>query len=381
MSSRILTIGLDAHALTAVGTGNYAYLRGLIEGLGQVDRKNDYRLYDAQDVPDGAAGGAVKNFRTRNLYLHSALARNFIGAPLAQRLDRLDIFHGQFFLPLGLNCKTVVSIHDLCYEHYPKFFRPSERALLPRLVRAAARRANRILTLSEFSRQDIARRYQVDAAKIHVVPPGVESRFAPVRDPAILEALRARYALPQSFILFFGRTDPRKGVDVLIKAYQNVLAQNDVMPQLIIAGRAGSADEELRAIVRAGGLEARVRFIGVVPDQDLPGVISAAELVVYPSIFEGFGLPALEAMACDTPVITTNASALPEVMGDAGLMFEAGNVGALSAAIRRLLESETARRDAIVKGRARAQTFSWTRSARQVLAVYETIAAGHLSKR
>jgi glycosyltransferase involved in cell wall biosynthesis len=278
-------------------------------------------------------------------------------------------------LPLGLNCKTVVSIHDLCYEHYPEFFRPSERLFLPRLIRAAARRANQILTLSEFSRQDIAQRYQVDARKIHVVQPGIESHFRPVQDLAILKAVQTRYALPESFILFFGRADPRKGVDVLIQAYQNLLTQNEIKPQLIIAGRSGSADKELRALVRVGGLEARVRFIGIVPDQDLPAVISAAELVVYPSIFEGFGLPALEAMACGTPVITTNASSLPEVVGDAGLMFEPGNVDELAGVIKRLLASESARRAAAAAGLARAQNFSWTRSARQVLDIYTAVAA------
>ncbi len=374
MSNRILKIGIDAHALTAVGTGNYSYIRGLLAGLGQVDSQNNYLLYDGT-APASADNRIGKNFRARNLRLHFALARNFVSIPVAQRRDQLDIFHGQFFLPLGLNCKTVVSIHDLCYEHYPEFFRPSERLFLPRLIRAAARRANQILTLSEFSRQDIAQRYQVDTRKIHVVQPGIESHFRPAQDLAILKAVQTRYALPESFILFFGRADPRKGVDVLIQAYQNLLTQNEIKPQLIIAGRSGSADKELRALVRVGGLEARVRFIGIVPDQDLPAVISAAELVVYPSIFEGFGLPALEAMACGTPVITTNASSLPEVVGDAGLMFEPGNVDELAAVIKRLLASESARRAAAAAGLARAQNFSWTRSARQVLDIYTAVAA------
>lgn len=374
MPRRNLKIGIDAHALAAVGTGNYSYIRGLLEGLSKVDRENNYLLYDGT-APPSADNRIGKNFRARDLRLHFALARNFVSIPVAQRLDRLDIFHGQFFLPRGLDCKTVVSIHDLCFEHYPEFFRPSERLFLPRLIRAAARRANRILTLSEFSRQDIAQRYQVDARKIHVVQPGIEPHFKPLRDSAILKATQARYALPEAFILFFGRTDPRKGVDVLIKAYQKLLAQSEITQQLIIAGRAGSADNELRASVRARGLETRVRFIGIVPDQDLPAIISAADLVVYPSIFEGFGLPALEAMACGTPVITTNASSLPEVMGDAGLMFEPGNVDALASIIKRLLDSESARCEAAAVGFARAQTFSWTRSARQVLKVYETITA------
>jgi len=375
LSKRIYKIGLDAHALAAVGTGNHSYLRGLIEGLAQVDPKNKYLLYDAARAPLDVINRAAKNFSVRNLYLHSALARNVFSVPLAQRLDGLDLYHGQFFLPLGLNCKTVVSIHDLCFEHYPEFFRLSERALLPRLVRAAARRADEILTLSEFSKQDIAQRYRVDAAKIHVVAPGIEPHFKPIQDAAILDAIRARYALPQSFILFYGRTDPRKGADVLIQAYQKLLAQGAINSELIIAGRAGSADAALRALVQNGGLGARVRFIGIVPDQDLAGVISAATCVVYPSIFEGFGLPALEAMACGTPVITTNASALPEVMGDTELMFEPGNVDALARILKRLLDSETARARAIAEGLARAQMFSWTRSARQALAVYEHVLA------
>ena len=375
MSIRSLNIGLDAHALLAVGTGNHSYLRGLIEGLGQVDRKNNYLLYDVNQTPAFLQNGAQRNFHARPLRMHSALTRNFVTVPLAQRRDRLDIFHAQFFLPIGLTCRMVVSIHDLCYEHYPRFFRVSERTLLPRLVRAAAKRADRILTLSEFSRQDIAQRYQVDPNKIDVVQPGIEPHFRPVQDSALLKAIKARYNLPESYILFFGRTDPRKGVDVLIKAYQNLLAHPEIEQQLIIAGRAGSADKELHEIVRAGGLESRVRFVGILPDKDLPGVITASDLVVYPSIFEGFGLPALEAMACGTPVITTNASSLPEVMGDAGLMFEPGNVSELVRIMKRMLDSQMARREAAAVGLARAQNFSWKRSARQVLEVYETIMA------
>lgn len=368
-----LKIGIDAHALAAVGTGNQTYMRGLIEGLRQVDQENEYLLYGTSRVPGTEVATTGQNLHARQFRFHSTLARNLVMVPMAERSDRLDIFHAQFFLPLGLHCRTVVSIHDLCYEHYPEFFSVSDRIMLPRLVRASAERANRILTLSEFSKRDIAERYAITPDKIEVVQPGIEPHFRPIEDLAVLGEIRGQYALPESYILFFGRTDPRKGVDTLIKAYQNLSADGGVKHQLIIAGRAGSADKELRAMVRTGGLERQVRFIGIVPDSDLPGLISGADFCVYPSIFEGFGLPALEAMACGKPMITTNASSLPEVVQDGALMFEPGNVGELVRAMKRLLDSDVLAREAGAAALVRAQNFSWVRSASQVRHVYETI--------
>jgi len=369
-----LKIGLDAHALADVGTGNRTYVRGLLRALTHADHGHVFMVYYTKPGSLPSELHHSRGFCPRRISPHTAFVRIPIVLPLVERLDHLDILHTQWVLPSSLSCKTVVSIHDLCYEHYPTFFPWVDRLLLRRLVPASARRADMILTPSEFSRRDIVNRYGINPDKMVVVRAGVEPHFRPVRDHAALSATRRRFDLTDPFILFVGRTDPRKGVDTLVQAFRLLKEQGLVGHTLAIAGPQGSAERKVRDAVRLHGLDSATRFLGVVPDADLPSLMSAAHIVAYPSIFEGFGLPVLEAMACGTPLVTTNATALPEVVGCAGLMVAPSDVVALAGAIARLIGDPELRAALAKRGLAKARQFSWEASARQVLGLYQTIA-------
>jgi glycosyltransferase involved in cell wall biosynthesis len=211
----------------------------------------------------------------------------------------------------------------------------------------------------------------IPAEGIEVVYPGVDAAFRPISDPRVLESTRQKYALPDQFILYLGTLEPRKGLDTLLAAYTSLAGQT--RRPLVVAGKKGWRTESLFQRIQAQGLDPWVHFTGYVPDEDLPGLLSQAELLVYPSQYEGFGLPVLEAMACGTPVICSDAASLPEVAGRAGLLFRPGDPKSLAAAMGQLLEDPVLRQDLRARGLERALKFCWEDSARQVVRIYQSL--------
>jgi glycosyltransferase involved in cell wall biosynthesis len=238
-------------------------------------------------------------------------------------------------------------------------------------------RADRIIAVSEATRRDALRFYRLNPAKIDVIPEGVEPRFRPEADPARLEAVRRKFALPRRFILYVGTIEPRKNLPTLLDAYAALRAQHPDVG-LVIAGGTGWLYQSFFDRLRALSLEAHVALTGYVPDDDLPTLLSAAEVFAFPSTFEGFGLPPLEAMACGTPVLCSNASSLPEVVGDsssgsgqsAGLLLPPHDARAWVEALARVLTDPALRADLRARGLARAALFSWGEAARRTLDVY-----------
>jgi glycosyltransferase involved in cell wall biosynthesis len=238
--------------------------------------------------------------------------------------------------------------------------------MMPRFLRAA----DAVIAVSECTKRDAIRFYRIPEEKITVIYEGVNPRFRPA-SPEAIAAVRARYGLPERFILYVGTIEPRKNLTTLLEAFHHLLATYDL--RLVIVGKKGWLYERFFRRLRELGLENRVLFTGYVPDEDLPAIYSAADLFVFPSLYEGFGLPVLEAMACGTPVICSNTSSLPEVAGDAALLVDPTDARALTGAMEQVLTNERLWATLRAKGMERARGFTWEKAAYRTWEVYQQV--------
>ncbi|MFN8516395.1 MAG: glycosyltransferase family 1 protein [Chloroflexia bacterium] len=368
-------IAIDAHMVGTGETGNETYVRGLVGGLRELGAGHEYLLYtpDPALLPQALLGGGV---RARRVVPGDNLRRVGWAMPRAARQDRLDLLHATYTLPPWLYCPAVVTVHDISYRTHPETFSARDRLLLSLAVPISMRRAARVITVSEAARRDIIRHYRVPAAKVVAIHNGVEPGFRPVVDPAALAAVRARYGLPERYILAVGNLQPRKNVRRLIEAFAALRAARGDDCRLVLVGQPFWRHEELGRVIAARGLGEVVVATGYVPAGDLPAIYSAATVFAYPSLYEGFGLPPLEAMACGTPVVAGNTSALPEVVGEAGLLVDPLDAGAIAAALGRLWDDAALRERLRRAGFARAAGFTWREAARRTLGVYEAAMGG-----
>lgn len=288
-----------------------------------------------------------------------------IALPALLRLTRADVYHSPYYVfpYAGLPCPAVVTLYDIIPRLFPRESSLRARLFFDLSVRVALRSAQRIVTSSHRSRDDIARVYRVPAARIDVVYGAADERFRPA-EPESTAAVRARHQLPETFALCVTSDKPHKNVDTLVKAWRlSAIGQREDAPWLILAGH------------RGGGLLAFdhpcIRDLGPIAEADLPALYGSATLFIYPSRYEGFGLPPLEAMACGAPVICSRAGSLPEVAGDAALLVDPDDPQALAAAIDQVFADSTLRANLRAAGLERAASFSWQRAAQETLAVYE----------
>ncbi len=304
---------------------------------------------------------------------------------LAAASRELALLHGlAFATPLAVRCPTVVTVHDLSFLRFPSAFRPYNRSYLSLITRSSVRRAARVIAVSESTRQDVISLCGVSPQKVKVVPNGVTQAFSPVPEDQAA-AFRQRKGLPDRYILFVGTLEPRKNLVRLVEAYAKVRQmirrrgasggndRGDELLALIIAGSKGWYYDEITARVAELELAGSVRFPGFVPADELPWWYRAATLFVYPSIFEGFGLPVLEAMACGTPTVTSTVSSLPEVAGDAALLVNPHDTDALADAIYRVLTDPVVADRLRRAGPRQAAHFSWARTASATAAVYRDV--------
>jgi glycosyltransferase involved in cell wall biosynthesis len=290
-----------------------------------------------------------------------------IAWPLAAARRRLDLLHSMAFVtPLWAPCPTVVTVYDLSFLYYPSRFPRLQRLYLTTQTRRSCRAARRIVTISESGRQDVHRFFAVPLDKIDVVPPGVDPTFRPL-PPEQVAAFRHNRNLPERFVLHVGTLQPRKEIPVLLEAMARL--RRAELPLILVGGK-GWMYDEIFARVEELGLHEQVRFTGYVPDEELPLWYNAATLLALPSVYEGFGMPAVQALACGTPVVAADTSALPEAVGDAGLLFPAGNVEALVN--RMLVVLDNAERVVTMRQRgfAHVKHFSWAHSGAKMAEVY-----------
>jgi glycosyltransferase involved in cell wall biosynthesis len=266
----------------------------------------------------------------------------------------------------------VTSIHDLSFEHLPETFKWRSHTQMKITIRRTARNASHIVTCSEYSRQDIIDTYKIAPERVTTIPLAAADWFRPVTDETALETIRKRYDLPGDFILGVGSVQPRKNLVRLIEAYSMLSDKRDLPPLILVGKKAWLFEDSLKAAVEHG-VEDKVRFTDFVPDEDLPGLYTLSTCFVYPSFFEGFGIPPLEAMQCGSPVITGNRTSLPEVVGDAGILVDPFDVTSIADAMDRLLGDSQLREDLRRKGFERAKLFSWKRAARETLDIFEKV--------
>ena len=290
-------------------------------------------------------------------------------APIITARDGLDVlFCPVNVVPLTVQTPTVVTVHDLAFLATPEAFHASKRRYLALMTRRSVRRARRVIAVSAHTKGDLVRHFGVQPEKITVIPNAVETRFRPPESAAEVEAFKTTHGLPDRFILFVGTLEPRKNLRRLIKAFE-IIARDDPAIHLAIVGASGWLNSDLAPLVRARGLATRVTFAGYISDEELPRWYQAASVFCYPSLYEGFGLPVLEAMACGTPVVTAATSSLPEVAGGAAILVDPTDTHAIAAGIDDLLGDPARRETLRAAGLARARAFSWERTAAETLTV------------
>jgi glycosyltransferase involved in cell wall biosynthesis len=372
-----MRIGIDAHAIGSRTAGNETYIKNLIAALAEIDSENQYVLFFTSKNIASEWAGRFKNFGVHLVRPHNRYLRIPVSLPLAVMQAGVDLLHVQYTAPPVCSKPVVTTIHDLSFEHLPEFYTPRERYLFHLAISFTARRAARILTVSEYSRQDLLTTYKLSPEKVVVTPDAIGSQFGPVGEAEKLNSIRKKYGIEKEYLLSVGTLQPRKNFVRLIKAYDALRSSDDEFGhQLVIVGKKGWLYHDIFRVAQGSRYLEDIRFTGYVDDDDLPGLYSGAAAFVYPSIFEGFGLPVLEAMACGTPVVTSNSSSLPEVVGDAGLTVDPYDELALQKAIQRVVFDEALRKKLVRRGLAQAQKFSWQQTAEMTLKVYQDVLHG-----
>lgn len=368
-----MRVAIDIRKLHDFGIGTY--IRNLLRHLARLDRENEYVLFCYPE--DGASVRALAaNFQTiSNRSGHYSL-REQLSLPLAAARAKVDVYHApHYVLPILTPGHQVVTIHDCIHLMFPEYL-PYRlgKGYARAMMYSATHRADRILTVSESSKRDILRFFPVKPEKISVIHNAIDEQFRVSPTEDAIERVRERYQLTNPFVLYVGNVKPHKNVERLIEAFALLRRKATNGLKLVIIGDEISRFQTLRRAVHRHKLHKHVRFLGFVPDDTLSVLYRLAGVFVFPSLYEGFGLPPLEAMACGAPVITSNVSSLPEVVGDAALLVDPYSSEAIADAMRRVLTDSTLSSCLRAKGLARAQDFSWERSVARTLDIYREVA-------
>jgi glycosyltransferase involved in cell wall biosynthesis len=367
-----LRIAIDARKLRDYGIGTY--VRNLLRHLARIDQSTEYVVI-CREVDCGFARELGENFRDVVESARPYSMREQLAIPLAVRREGIDLLHApHYVLPPLAPCKTVVTIHDCIHLRFPQYL-PNRMAYAYARTSLwfAAHRSNRVLTVSEASKRDILRYFRVPDRKIDVIYNAIDERFGHPPGDEEVERVRERYQLNDPFVLYAGNIKPHKNLERLIEAFHMMRRGDLENVKLLIIGDEISKYATLRRAVHRHKLHKHVRFFGFVPDQTLAILYRLAGVFVFPSLYEGFGLPPLEAMASGTPVITSNVSSLPEVVGDAALLIDPYEPEALAEAMRNVLTDAPLREQMRQRGFARAREFSWERSVRRVREIYQEV--------
>lgn len=387
-----MRIGINALFLQKPTSGMGQHLLHLLEGLDSLEeREQQYMLLAPRFRRAYAVRAPQLSDRFREVEVVSALARlgeNFeqvwweqVGIVMAGMREKIDLLHCPYWAnPLWSPWPTVVTVHDVIQFVLPEYaWRKISRAYFG-IVSASARRAQAVITVSECSKGDIMKILGLPAERIHVIGNAVDASFYPIRDAWQLANVRERYGIAPRFVLYFGGFDMRKNVRRIIEAYSYLPESLRREYQLVIAGRYQHLGHPLfpdpRETVSRLGLERYVIFTGQIREQDKAPLYSAATVYMFPSLYEGFGMTVLEAMACGTPVVTSNLSALPEVVGDAGVLVDPYDAEQISRALAELLENQGRREELSRRGLERARRFTWPQVADQTVRVYKQILCG-----
>ncbi len=369
-----MRIALDAIPLVAAKTGVGHYTDALAESLARIHSGNQYNLLSPFDFSFDCAGDRPQNLTKQFIPVRSLFRKWWLlGLPALLRIYQVDVFHGtNYCIPIFAPCPTVVTIHDLSLFTQSHTHEEENVKRGKRRVPIMARRASMIIAPSEWTKREIIERLRIRPDKIRVIYEAAREGMAPLPHQQC-QGVLDKHQIRRPYLLYVGTIEPRKNLLTLLRAYDELLRATPHRPQLVLCGGRGWLCDEVFKLVEDLKLKDSVRFTGYVEDADLPALYSAADVFVYPSFYEGFGLPPLEAMACGAPVITSDVSSLPEVVGKAGLTHSPNDARALTEAIARLLGDETTREHFRRAGMKQASEFSWERAARETQSVYEEV--------
>jgi glycosyltransferase involved in cell wall biosynthesis len=366
-------IGIDLHAINDFMQGSQTYIYNITKSLMEIDDSNEYFLYfTSKESIFEALFLQKKNVHCKIIKPATRFIRIPIAFPLKLAIDRVDIFHCQY-MGWKFSCPFVVSLHDIIHETAPKLYPTFNRYLMSLFYPISARLAAKVLTISNYTKEQIFKIYKIPRNKIEVIYCGVSNEFRVIKDQTKIKHIVAKYGIQGPYILFVGRIEPRKNIIRLIRAFLALRSETKINHKLVIAGMKDEQFKNFNRQIDKMQSEESVLFAGRVSQSDLPYMYNGADLFVYPSYGEGFGLPPLEAMACGVPVITSNTTSLPEVVGDAGVMIDPYDTGELVASMKRLLSDESHCHRLRQAGLQRAAHFTWEEAAKETLKVYQEI--------
>jgi len=370
-----MRFSVDAHAIGCHLTGNEVYIRNLLHEFARLDDGNDLIAYVSKpgvdaDLPDRIQTRWVSDDPYKRLGLD---------LPRHLRRDRPDLLHVQYTGPVFSPVPLVVSVHDVSYLEHPQYFTRFRSIQLRITVKRTLERAARVLTPSEFSKKAILKHYRIAEDKVVVVPNAVESQFRPIEREVARTAIQHKFGFSRPFVLTVGDLQPRKNHMGLLRAFEDVVrAEPHLQHDLVFVGKETWYSPELHRAVEQSTVRDRVQFTGFVDDDDLVHFYGACDLFVFPSFYEGFGLPILEAMACGRAVACSRMTAMPEVANAAGILFDPAAKDEIARAVLDVLLDPELRTRLERLGLHRAAAFSWEKSAAQTLQVYHDVAGRHL---
>ena len=382
-----MRIGIDARFLTHPQPGGFkTYTENLVKGLADLDSENEYFLYLDRNPGPLDLIPTQANFQTRvvagSIPMLGFPWREQIQLPRQAAKDKIELFHFPCLTaPLNLDCPKVITVHDMIWA-FPERFSQNGRFSIKRKLMEwynylvptyAIKRASAIITVSHVAQKSIVEYLDFPLDKIHVTWEAARSSFTQITDQQCLEAVRNKYRLHSKFILAIGSADPRKNISTLVRAYSMLPNKFREEYQLAIVWAHSHLADDMSKQVNGLGVEGKVRFLENVTNEDLTLLYNSASLFVFPSLYEGFGLPLLEAMACGAPVIAANTSSIPEVAGDAVLLFEATEPKGIAETITNVLDNDTVRLNLVQKGFQRNSIFSWEKCAGETLSVYRKV--------
>jgi len=368
-------IGIDARTACGRYTGDRSYTLGLIHGLAAISSGHEFVLYLDGPPPLGLPSGPQWQVRV----LRAPVPRLWtpVVLPRAARADGVEVLHVQYIAPACRRPVVVTTVHDVTFRLHPEWFTVKDRLLLDWGMRRSLRTVGAVLAVSEWTRRDLLRVYGLAADRVCVTPNALPPTFA-LPEPSEVGAVRGKYGLEEPYVLFVGVLQPRKNLPRMIGGFLAAKRRHGLPHAFVIAGKEGWKCGPIFEALKATEAGDDVRLIGYVPDEDLPGLFAGADVFLFATLYEGFGIPVLEAFASGTAVITSNTSALPEVAGEAAVLVDPCNESEIAEAVGRVLTDEGLRRHLVEAGGERLKAFSWERTAELTVACYER-AAGRSS--
>ncbi len=375
-----MLIGVEARTLQVAHYGVARYLNNILASCLELDERNRYLLYVSEPVPASempVPEGERLHYRV--LGAHPSILWRHLRLPLQMRRDGCDLhFSPSYFVPLWKVCPYVVAVFDITFKVHPEWFSRDKRMKFDTIFWRKVASSEAIITSSEYSKRDLMAYLDIPPERIRVVYPGVEGKFHPRREETGLDAVRAKYGLGDVFVLCVGALHTRRNLPRLTQALARVERGAGRSVDLLVVGSQApfSPPVDVPGLASQAGLQGRAIVVDYVSEEDLVLLYNACTLLAYPSLYEGFGLPVLEAMACGTPVVCSNVTSIPEVAGEAALYFDPENVDDMVDALGRALTDSALRERLVKAGIRRATKFSWRQAAGELLALFGEVATG-----